>query len=976
MIFLTRHLSRESSGSKAFELKTPDSGLVFMNWTEAQREAIETRGQRLLVSAGAGSGKTRVLVERFLKLLEENGDWQVSDIVAVTFTEKAAREMVSRIRREIRARIEQSADPGQRQRLREQRNALDSSRIGTIHSLCAALLRAHPAEAGLDPEFEVLEEIEAAVLLDQAIEETLIETARAQSQEIEIFASLTLHQVRSSLRSLIAQGERGRTALAKFIDQTTQENGAPQTPAENTATILTFWQQTVRQYRSEAANSLLERSLWKRQAEIIRTMSALKGDDKREQCRLQVLELLEVAEFSEDDERLKALLEMAACINLRGGSKKNWASEDEFEAVKLALSNLRDLIRSEKLLKLEINDADYQSAEVAGYLARLYEKARRRFEELKTEGAALDFNDLEEITGRMLATHEEVRRLYADGSRIRALMIDEFQDTSPLQKNILWMIAPASEELFIIGDAKQSIYRFRGADVTVFENARREVERVNGRVIGMDTCFRAHRRLIDFVNHIFPEVFSLESRYDTAYEKMMTSRLPAHESAAVEMHIIAQNKNSEAETAEPKARLSASQLREIEAALIARRIEEIRRQGEILLFDEKESRLRGAEYGDFALLFQASTNFDIYEQALTEARIPYVTVAGRGFYARQEITDISNLLAFLASPNDNLSLAAVLRSPMFALSDETLLRLRVTQIPNLWKALSEATIETSKEQSEALRFATERLKELRALAGRTSAAQLISAAVRATGYMATLMLLPNGERRVANIEKLLEQTHRLATMTLAEVVERIGDLRFREIREGEATVEESGAVRLMTVHKSKGLEFPVVWIVDATYGGNSSKSIIATHSDLGFAVDVRAEEFDARDEQPRAASFDLLKIVEAQMDRAEKKRLLYVAATRARDHLVISGSLGRAKFAGEHWLGRLASAIRIDEESRPDSAEYQNGRVDLYWHDADAFDSLIEQAEAIREPVASLPTGNVSVQETDAAPAFPLLRKL
>jgi ATP-dependent helicase/nuclease subunit A len=946
-----------------------------MNWTEAQKEAIETRGRRLLVSAGAGSGKTRVLVERFLKLLEENAEWQVSDIVAVTFTEKAAREMVSRIRREIRARIEQSVDPGERQRLREQRNALDSSRIGTIHSLCAALLRAHPAEAGLDPEFEVLEEIEAAVLLDQAIEETLVETARTQSQAIEIFASLTLHQVRTSLRSLIAQGERGRTALAKFIDQKTPEGAAQRMPAEHTAIILMFWQQAVRQYRSEAAGSLLERSLWKRQAETIRTISALNNDDKREQCRLQVLELLEVAEFSEDDERVKALLAMAACVNLRGGSKKSWASEEQFEAVKLALSDLRDLIRSEKMLKLEINDADYQSAEVAGYLARLYERARRRFEELKTERAALDFNDLEEITDRMLATHEEVRRLYADGLRIRALMIDEFQDTSPLQKNILWMIAPASQELFIIGDAKQSIYRFRGADVRVFENARREVERMNGRVIGMDTCFRAHRRLIDFVNHTFPAVFSIESRYDTAYEKMMTSRLPGHESAAVEIHIIAQNKNSEAEAGEPKVRLNASRLREIEAALIARRIEEIRRQGEILLLDEKENRLRSAEYGDFALLFQASTNFDIYEQALTEARIPYVTVAGRGFYARQEITDISNLLAFLASPNDNLSLAAVLRSPMFGLSDETLLRLRLTQIPNLWKALSEATVEASKEQSEALRFASGTLKELRTLAGRTSAAQLIGAAVRATGYMATLMLLPNGERRVANIEKLLEQTHKLSAKTLAEVVERIGDLRFREIREGEATIEESGAVRLMTVHKSKGLEFPVVWIVDATYGGNPSKSIIATHSDLGFAVDVRTEEFDTRDERPRAASFDLLKIVEAQMDRAEKKRLLYVAATRARDHLIISGSLGRAKFAGEHWLGRLASAIGIEEESRPESADYPSGRVDVHWHDADAFDSLIEQAEAGEEAAACLPTA-ASIQETDAATAFPLLRKL
>lgn len=948
-----------------------------MNWTDAQREAIETRGRRVLVSAGAGSGKTRVLVERFLKLLEENPDWQVSDIVAVTFTEKAAREMVSRIRREIRSRIEQSTDITERNRLREHRNALDSSRIGTIHSLCTSLLRAHPAEAGLDPEFEVLEEIEAAVLLDQAIEGTLVETASSESRETEIFSYLTIHQVRSSLRSLIAQGEGGRTALAKFLGEEAQENASQtqKSSAKNTADILNFWQEIIKRYQIEAANLLLERNTWKQDTEIIRTIAALKDEDKREQCRLQVLEFLEVAEFNEDDDCIKALLEIAKCIDLRGGSKKNWASEDDFNAVKVALGNLRDLIRSEKLLKLELNEADYQSAEVASYLAKLYEKASQRFAEFKTERAALDFNDLEEITGQMLANHEDVRQLYTNGLRIRALMIDEFQDTSPLQKKILWMIAPANEELFIIGDAKQSIYRFRGADVTVFQNARNEVESLSGRVIGMDTCFRTHTRLIDFVNHIFPGIFTIESRYDIAYERMTPNRLPSHERASVEIHAIAQNRNAKDESPEPKIRLSASQLREIEAILIAQRIEEIIQQGEILLFDEKENRIRSATYGDFALLFQASTNFDIYEQALADARIPYVTVAGRGFYARQEITDINNLLSFLASPNDNLSLAAALRSPMFALSDETLLRLRPPQIPNLWKALCDASIEISKDQIEAVQFARETLKDLRALVGRTSAAQLISAAVQATGYMATLMLLPNGERRVANIEKLIEQTHKLSTMTLAEVVERIGDLRFREIREGEATIEESGAVRLMTVHKSKGLEFPVVWIVDATYGGNMNKSMIATHADLGFAIDVRTDEFDTRDERPRSASFDLLKIVEAQMDRAEKKRLLYVAATRARDHLIISGSLGRAKFSGEHWLGRIASALGIEEDLQLNNIDYQNGSVDIYWHDADAFASALEQTLVIRESDTSAGT-TVSSQDLQTADAFPLLRKL
>src|SRR5205085_1202886 len=186
-----------------------------MNWTEAQREAIETRGRRVIVSAGAGSGKTRVLVERFLMLLEENPSWRVSDIVAVTFTEKAAREMVSRIRREIRSRIEQADTPEACERWRSHRNALDSARIGTIHSLCAAILRAHPAEAGLDPAFTVLEEIEADMLLEDAIEETLGQLANQSSTGsatpephslVEIFATLSAHEVKAALTTFIRQG--------------------------------------------------------------------------------------------------------------------------------------------------------------------------------------------------------------------------------------------------------------------------------------------------------------------------------------------------------------------------------------------------------------------------------------------------------------------------------------------------------------------------------------------------------------------------------------------------------------------------------------------------------------------------------------------------------------------------------------------------------------------------------------------------
>jgi ATP-dependent helicase/nuclease subunit A len=943
-----------------------------MSWTDAQREAIETRGQRVIVSAGAGSGKTRVLVERFLRLLEENPLWQVADIVAVTFTEKAAREMVSRIRREIRRRIEQAESAQVRERWRTHRNALDSARIGTIHSLCAAILRAHPAEAGIDPAFSVLEELEADMLLEQAIEETLNAAARQSSRAalssesqnegaanspprssagplnlIDIFTYLSSHEVKAALTSFIRQGASAAEAMKRV---------AGKSPTE----LFEYWQRSLRRAREEAAGAILDSDAWHEDARIIKRLAG-DASDRREQLRAQVAGLLdqiatvtqaEPAGDSPGHGLARLLIEIKSSINLTGGSKKKWPSEADFLAVKEALARMRDAIRQATLLALEMNEADRAAAEVVARLAELYGQTRQRFRALKRGRSALDFNDLEEMTAEVLARHEAVCKRYHDGERglIRALMVDEFQDTAPIQTHILGHLAPRSGEFFIIGDAKQSIYRFRGADVTVFHRVRDELMAKGGRDVPMSACFRTHSRLIAFVNHLFPAVFTRESLYDTPYEAMTAHRQPARDTASVELHIVTQDKEAEA-------KLKAGELREREAMLVARRLREIVEQEEISVCGTDEA-MRAAEYGDFALLFQASTSFDIFEQALADANVPYVTIAGRGFYDRQEITDLTNLLAFLVSPNDSLSLAAALRSPMFALSDETLLRLRKPPIDRtLWRALCDGAVPHAEAEVDAVRAAHRVLTRLKERVGRTSAADLIVEALSETGYLATLMALPHGERRVANIEKFIEQARALASVSLAELVERIGQMQFREAREGEATVEESGAARLMTVHKSKGLEFPIVWLVDTTYKGKSSRDLVAAHMDYGVGVRIGADHLDTDDDKLKAAWFTMLQQIEQQMDRAEKKRLLYVGATRARDHLILSGAPGTGNVKGDHWLGRILSSLDVDDVSRPATLDYPGGEVAIHWHDAEAM-SLTYPAAA---PAASVPNQPATV---------------
>ncbi len=890
-----------------------------MNWTPAQRQAVETRGARLLVSAGAGSGKTRVLVERFLRLLEENEGWQVADIVAVTFTEKAAREMTSRIRREIRSRIESSTSPDERRRWREHRNALDSARIGTIHALCAAILRAHPAEAGIDPTFEVLEEVAAATLLNQAIEEAIDQAVGdAGSPEIEVFTRLSTQEVRAILGSLIRQGERARLALARLSGLSADE-------------ILRFQHDGLQQLKGETLHALITSDAWQQAAATVQRLRADDQTDRREICRAQVAQHLDrLAELHSDSPDgvaafINLLFEIEASVDLRGGSKKKWASEADFNAVKAALTELRSQIRTARVLRLTLNEADALAAEVSQQLIGLFGRVQRRFASLKAEVAGLDFNDLEAITDRLLASHPAVCARYTDPHTglLRALMVDEFQDTSPLQKRILWALTPRSQEVFVIGDAKQSIYRFRGADVTVFQSARAEFDCTGGRIVGLDTCFRSHTRLIEFANLVFSTILSQQSRYDTPYEVMGARREPLHPHPTVEIHILTQN--PEAET-----RLNTQALREAEAQLIAAHLHHLIEQAEMQVLDD-DGHPRPIEYGDVALLFQASTNFETYEHALAEAGVPYVTIAGRGFYARQEITDLSHLLRFLASPIDELSLAAALRSPLFALSDETLLRLRLTGRP-LWNALNDESLSVAEDEREALLFARKSLNTLRAISGRVRAAELITHVLIETGYLATLMALPHGERRVANVEKFVEQADALPTATLTDLVTRIEDLTFHEVREGEATIEEAGAVRLMTAHKSKGLEFPIVWIADATYMGARDRDRIATHADYGLGINV-TRAADGLEEEQRPAFFEALRQLEEQMDAAEKRRLLYVAATRAKDHLLVSGSLGKTKLGGRHWLGHLAEALGIREDERESEGALAVARAVVHWHE-------------------------------------------
>jgi ATP-dependent helicase/nuclease subunit A len=341
----------------------------------------------------------------------------------------------------------------------------------------------------------------------------------------------------------------------------------------------------------------------------------------------------------------------------------------------------------------------------------------------------------------------------------------------------------------------------------------------------------------------------------------------------------------------------------------------------------------GVEWGQVALLFRASTHFNEYEDVLERADIPFVTVAGRGFYERPEVRDLLNALSAIAAPDDDLALAGLLRSPAFGLTDAALYLLRWGpdgERRPMWAALNGGLIGLDPTDAARAERARKTIARLHELVGRAPVAEILKRFLDATYYRAALRLAPGGERPHRNVDKLLADAHRSGLVSVGEFLEYVGALRDVAARESEAPVEAGGAVQLMTVHKAKGLEFPVVVIADAAHGGGRARPTILVESGLGALLDVRQDE-------ARPAMHQWATLRHSDMEEAEDKRLLYVAATRAREKLLISGHVkistakadpGRLLLSG--WLARLGEVVGLGGVRLPETPTSPQ-ELDLNW---------------------------------------------
>ena len=830
-----------------------------MDLTSEQRAIVEAEATDLAVTAGAGSGKTHVLVQRYLRLLRTA---EVPEIAAVTFTEAAATEMRERVRGEV------MTDDA----LVAHRAHLDDAVIGTVHSLALRLLREHPFEAAIDPSAAVLGDDEAELLRRSASTEAVDAAAEADDRRTVALLEIGDFQVGLHLPRMITNRDDVQAAF---------EAMGPDPAA---------WR--------EHARAILDDAYAGEHAQIRRDVEALTTEIERgepgvnerlREVTTEVLASLNVArQAGEWGAFSGALAEACGHTNLQVGRRSPPDSD-----VKGAFRELREVGKAAASFPAW-NEHDDRVLDALDGLRDLFRDAVARYNAAKRELHALDFLDLEVEAVRLLREHEDVAGEVR--TTFKHLMVDEAQDINPAQAELIRLIAgptPAGPRphLFLVGDAKQSIYRFRGADVARFDDLRGLVTDRGGPALPLSRSFRTHDLLVDTTNRLFSEVFAGASEPFEAVMETMTGR-PA-EAPGTGPHVTLMTVDNVTPEGD---RASGHDQRRVEADLGAAEIAALLAEGREV-WDAGLRATRAARPGDVAVLLRRLLNVHAFEQALEAHGVPYTTPSGTGFFTRQEVLDCGHLLRWLAEPDDTIALVGVLRSPFFALGDDTLLRLHEHRRYSFVAALAHPPGGIEGLERERCLHASGVLRELRDGAGALPADALLERALDQTGVEASWAPLEGGEQARANIRKLVRIVRTLAGYTLPEVVEYLEQRRDEvDAREGPAVLDQPDAVQIMTVHAAKGLEFPIVWIPEAHVGRPGSFDVIRWRRDEGVSATLVRDEEDTS--RPRPGFYAHLHQRDEREDNAEHRRLFYVAATRAADYLYISGDDG----SSSGWL--------------------------------------------------------------------------
>jgi ATP-dependent helicase/nuclease subunit A len=954
-----------------------------------QAAAAYTIDRHISVTAGPGSGKTTVLVERYLHILRTQ-KLSIDQIVAITFTNRAANEMRERLREQLNL-ILQTVSADERRHWLGYKRTLDGAVITTIHGFCARLLREFPVEARVDPQFLLLDEHRAAMLLEGVVEEALTEFISSGHVEI---SRLTLGVGRGKLAAALAQLYRDVRGQGLALSELAMKTARSHASEEDHDRALADLARTMNDFLVARRTTAAQRG---NQSEVSSAWASLRP------FLHAIPEPEGLAEYCRTVEGFRNVRPQA-----RGDLKPHVNAVD-------ALIWEKDLLGRVPQVCLDLFAKQY-ALEIVNVLSRIDE----RLNEEKQKLSALDFDDLEVRTLELLSRPEAIIRA---AERYKFFLVDEFQDTNGLQRRLLERLAlrPGGREsanLFIVGDRKQSIYGFRGADVDVFREMTGTLVDAGGEEKPLLLNFRSQPPLINFFNYLFERLFQPKDAGATpelkelgyvGHEASDARRELRDSGPLIELLVTTEGSGDDDD---PKAEQSS---RELDAAQIARRInaltdpgtapilrassdgstlpaiETFNSQSVVPPVDSTQDACGPRKYSSIALLFRAMTNVQTYESAFRRANIPYQTVLGRGFYQREEITDLIQLLRFLDNKTDELALAAVLRSPLCGVSDNALLALRCgptlteveadesqrhfTQIRKLFTGLLQHAdlAYINAEEHGLLDRAGNLIKLLIARRHHYSLGSLLRSAVEQSEYLTVIAATFDGAQRLANVERLFtlaERFERSGAHLIRDFVRYVEEFEAIGSRESEGQIDEAAnAVRLMTIHQAKGLEFPIVIIPELQRYSRVPDNWVLLDRHRGLTLKVP----DGRGKLVAGSTFNYFEQRHGWREQFESMRLLYVAATRAEDRLILSGTIKDLdSFGGKSdtWLKWIWQSLELP-------AQTQSGILDLT--DEVQLQLTVNLADLPQPAFAETQDGaatEIAAGANSLAEAFPLLRPI
>jgi ATP-dependent helicase/nuclease subunit A len=877
-------------------------------WTPEQLQGIELTGQSLLLSAAAGSGKTAVLAERCAHLVcGASEPCDVDELLVVTFTEAAAAEMRGRIDKALRARIGKSDDA----RLSRQLALIERASVSTLHSFCSRILRQHFHVLGIDPGFTVLDASDAALLRLETARElvhssyegangpalaSLVDAVADGQDESIVSAILHLHELMCS----VVDPQRWLDTAVERIAE-----GA-KGPIDNCALGQSLKRNLTRHLSGAS----------RRCSAAIDRIRALRDFPKYID---QLGQIANTLESWQGVLRTKGLDALAVSFSNRAPAPRapSYSSAKPGKpAAKAAFDSVRDELKSGPLsTALRFSCAQWEQGLTstlphAKLLVSLVQDFGKKYADEKSKLRALDFSDLERLALRALrgadGAPSSVARLHH--RQYKHVLVDEYQDINEVQDTILNLISHECQpnsagNLFAVGDVKQSIYRFRLAEpqrfLTRAKNFREKKQ--PGKVIDLRANFRSRAKLIDAINAFFERVMTEESvdiEYDETHRLSAGLQYPpsAHNfpGAPVELHILPDE--AAAPDAEESDDVDDSDRTDREAWLIARRIRELFAQ-KFHIFDKDRGEYRPLKYSDIAILMRtAAVKAQQIATVLREQNIPAHAEGRSGFFEATEVRDLLCLLEILDNQQQDVPLAGFLRSPLANLAhpEDALARIRLA-FPDIsfHEAVTKYATDRDDELAARLRDILATLQRWRTNTTRRPIAEILWTIYDETGYLAFVTGLLSGDQRKANLLLLHERARQFGTfqkqglsrfMTFLRSLAKDSDL-------GQASVasDADDVVKILSIHQSKGLEFPVVFVPDLGKKFNLSDTrgplLADRETYLGLMVvdDVKKIRYPS-------LAYHLVQQRLLQQTLAEEMRILYVAMTRAKEHLILIGT--------------------------------------------------------------------------------------